>query len=205
MSPRCGLRLRFARWGLKEGQALQLGDFEALAAADVAAGQEIVAADHVGLGLGESGAIAVVGVAGQLGALAADDPVDLVFAGLAAVRTGQGVSLGFVGFGEKFAFFHNRGQLQLKRIQERQFGYDVKFLILLFLPAPKYSILGSAMTKRKVEKFSVTKAVKSNARDTVGQPKPSRVVEDKPKPEGRGEKHKPSLETLIESGEKEGD
>ena len=184
---------------------MELGDFEALAATDVGAGKEIVAADHVWLGLGESGAIAIVGVAGQLGALAADDPADLIFAWLAAMGTGQGVSLGFVGFGEKFAFFHNRGQLQLKRIQERQFGPSVKFLILLFLPAPKYSILGSAMTKRKVEKFSVTKAVKSNARDKVGQPKPSRVVEDKPKPEGRESKHKTSLEELIEQTEESGE
>jgi hypothetical protein len=61
------------------------------------------------------------------------------------------------------------------------------------------------MTKRKVEKFSVTKAVKSNARDQVGQPKPSRVLEDKPKIEGRESKHKTSLEELIESGEKDGD
>ena len=59
------------------------------------------------------------------------------------------------------------------------------------------------MTKRKVEKFSVTKAVKSNARDQVGQPKPSRVVEDRPKTEGRESKHKPSLVRLIESGEGE--
>jgi hypothetical protein len=57
------------------------------------------------------------------------------------------------------------------------------------------------MTKRKKEKFSVTKAVKSNARDQVGQPKPSRVVEDRPKPEGRESKHKASLEQIIESGE----
>jgi hypothetical protein len=72
---------------------------------------------------------------------------------------------------------------------------DEKFLVLLFLPAPKYSILGSAMTKRKVEKFSVTKAVKSNARDQVGQPKPSRVLpEEKPKSEGRESKHKTKLE-----------
>ena len=61
------------------------------------------------------------------------------------------------------------------------------------------------MTKRKVEKFSVTNAVKSNARDQVGQPKPSRVVEDKPKPEGRESKHKTSLEELIELAEKDGD
>jgi hypothetical protein len=65
----------------------------------------------------------------------------------------------------------------------------------------KYSILGSAMAKRKLEKFSVTKAVKSNARDQVGQPKPGRVVDDRPKPEGRKSKHKPSLEDVIEAGE----
>jgi hypothetical protein len=59
------------------------------------------------------------------------------------------------------------------------------------------------MTKRKVEKFSVTKAVKSNARDQVGQPKPSRVLEDRPKNEGRESKHKTSLEDLIEKAEKE--
>ena len=57
------------------------------------------------------------------------------------------------------------------------------------------------MTKRKVEKFSVTKAVKANAREQVGQPKPSRVLPDKPKAEGRESKHKSKLEDLIESGE----
>jgi hypothetical protein len=55
------------------------------------------------------------------------------------------------------------------------------------------------MTKRKVEKFSVTKAVKSNARDLVGQPKPSRVVDDRPKGEGRESKHKTNLIDLVES------
>ncbi len=59
------------------------------------------------------------------------------------------------------------------------------------------------MTKRKVEKFSVTKAVKSNARDQVGQPKASRVIEERPKEEGRESKHKPSLEELIEAGDEE--
>lgn len=57
------------------------------------------------------------------------------------------------------------------------------------------------MTKRKKEEFSVTKAVKANARDVVGQPKASRIVDDRPKPEGRESKHKPSLEKLIESSE----
>ena len=82
---------------------------------------------------------------------------------------------------------------------------DMNFLILLFHPAQKYSILGSGMTKRKKEKFSVTKAVKSNARDVVGQPKPSRVVEDRPKADGRESKHKTSLEELIERSEDAGE
>ena len=60
------------------------------------------------------------------------------------------------------------------------------------------------MTKRKIAKFSVTKAVKSNARDQVGQPKASRFVEDKPKAGERGAKHKERLDELVESGETEG-
>ncbi len=80
----------------------------------------------------------------------------------------------------------------------RSIGRGCDFLDLLFLPGEKYSILGSEMTKRKKEKFSVTKAVKSNARDQVGQPKPSRVIPEKPKAESRESKHKPSLEKLVE-------
>ncbi len=34
-------------------------------------------------------------------------------------------------------------------------------------------------TKKKLKKFSVTKAVKSNARDIVGQPKPAKVIDDR--------------------------
>ena len=56
------------------------------------------------------------------------------------------------------------------------------------------------MTKKKPGKFSVTKAVKSNARDRVGQPKPARVLDTEPKT-GRDEKHKPKLEEMIRSEE----
>jgi hypothetical protein len=52
------------------------------------------------------------------------------------------------------------------------------------------------MAKRKVEKFSATKAVKSNARDRVGQPKPARVVDTEPRT-GRAAKHKPKLEEIL--------
>lgn len=56
--------------------------------------------------------------------------------------------------------------------------------------------------KRKLQEFSVTKAVKSNARERVGQPKPSRVVASEPR-EGRAIKHKQKLEELLkdEGGE----
>lgn len=52
------------------------------------------------------------------------------------------------------------------------------------------------MTKRKPARFSAAKAVKANARERVGQPKPSRIVEDKPRT-GRQAKHKPKLGDLL--------
>lgn len=53
-----------------------------------------------------------------------------------------------------------------------------------------------AMTKRKPGKFSATKAVKANARERVGQPKPARVIDTEPRT-GRATKHKPKLEEII--------
>jgi hypothetical protein len=49
------------------------------------------------------------------------------------------------------------------------------------------------MTKRKPGKFSATKAVKANARERVGQPKPSRVLPAKPRT-GRDAKYKSRLD-----------
>ena len=48
------------------------------------------------------------------------------------------------------------------------------------------------MAKRKPARFSAAKAVKANARERVGQPKPSRVLPDAPRT-GRQAKHKPKL------------
>ena len=56
------------------------------------------------------------------------------------------------------------------------------------------------MAKRKPERFSATKAVKANARERVGQPKPARVVEAKPK-SGRKAKHKEKLEEILRQEE----
>ena len=52
------------------------------------------------------------------------------------------------------------------------------------------------MTKRKLTGFSAAKAVKANARERVGQPKPSRILAERPSA-GRQAKHKPKLEELI--------
>lgn len=56
------------------------------------------------------------------------------------------------------------------------------------------------MAKKKPKKFSVVKAVKTNARDRVGQPKASRILEEKPRTEFRKSKHKATLGEIL-SGE----
>jgi hypothetical protein len=53
------------------------------------------------------------------------------------------------------------------------------------------------MTKRKPAKFSATKAVKANARERVGHPKPARVLATQPRT-GREAKHKPRLDQIIQ-------
>jgi hypothetical protein len=52
------------------------------------------------------------------------------------------------------------------------------------------------MAKRKKETFSAAKAVKANARERVGQPKPSRILPDAPRM-GRKAKYKPKLNELL--------
>ena len=56
------------------------------------------------------------------------------------------------------------------------------------------------MPKRKPVRFSAAKAVKANARERVGQPKPARVVENEPRT-GRHAKHKPKLEEMVRGEE----
>jgi hypothetical protein len=56
------------------------------------------------------------------------------------------------------------------------------------------------MTKRKPGKFSAAKAVKANARERIGQPKPSRTIDTEPRT-GRAAKHKPKLEEILRQQE----
>ena len=66
----------------------------------------------------------------------------------------------------------------------------------LFQSGEIYFILILAVMKRKPARFSAAKAVKANARERVGQPKPARVIEPGPRA-GRAAKHKSKLEDMI--------
>jgi hypothetical protein len=59
------------------------------------------------------------------------------------------------------------------------------------------------MTAKKAKKktFSAVKAVKANARERVGQPRPERVIEEKPRK--RKQKHKASLSEIVDEGNNE--
>jgi hypothetical protein len=65
-----------------------------------------------------------------------------------------------------------------------------------FRPGRLSFILIVVVRKRKPRRFSAAKAVKANARERVGQPKPARVVRSTPRL-GREAKHKPKLEDVI--------
>jgi hypothetical protein len=55
------------------------------------------------------------------------------------------------------------------------------------------------MTKAKKGVFSVTKAVKANARERVGSPPPEVVIpDDKTRAARRSSKHKETLEKLLQ-------
>ena len=55
--------------------------------------------------------------------------------------------------------------------------------------------------KKGKKRFSTVKAVKANARERLGQPKPVRVLEEKNTSQAR-EKHKTSLSELLVASER---
>jgi hypothetical protein len=56
-----------------------------------------------------------------------------------------------------------------------------------------------AKRNRRPEKFSIVKAVKANARERVGQPRPERVIADQPRENSRKEKHRQTMPHLLSS------
>jgi len=59
------------------------------------------------------------------------------------------------------------------------------------------------MAKKRAKKrtFSAVKAVKANARERVGQPKPERILPDTSREEKRGRKHPETLVKLLSEDE----
>lgn len=57
------------------------------------------------------------------------------------------------------------------------------------------------MAKKKLAVFDVAKAVKANARERVGQPKPEKVIESSTREERKVRKHKLTLEKLLKEEE----
>lgn len=57
------------------------------------------------------------------------------------------------------------------------------------------------MAKKRKANFSVTKAVKRNARERVGQPKPEKVIASEPAQARRERRHKQTLKELLQQDE----
>jgi hypothetical protein len=57
------------------------------------------------------------------------------------------------------------------------------------------------MAKKKKPAFSVTKAVKRNARERVGQPKPEKVIESEPQQLRSKRRYKDTLADLLKPEE----
>ena len=54
-----------------------------------------------------------------------------------------------------------------------------------------------AKRKRRPVKFSIVKALKANARERVGQPRPERGIEDPKRARTRKPKHRQTLPQLL--------
>jgi hypothetical protein len=57
------------------------------------------------------------------------------------------------------------------------------------------------VAKKKSKPFSVTKAVKANARAQVGQPRPEKVIVSEGKESKRSRKHKATLIDILNTEE----
>ena len=57
------------------------------------------------------------------------------------------------------------------------------------------------MAKKKKAEFSVTKAVKRNARERVGQPKPEKVIASEPARARQERWHRKTLADLLQNEE----
>ncbi|MGB2837123.1 MAG: hypothetical protein WBC30_15965, partial [Candidatus Sulfotelmatobacter sp.] len=101
---------------VSEDHRLHAGNFKPFPAAHVLAGHQIVFAQHVGAGLGEASAVALISASGKLAFLGAHHPSDFVFCWLMAMRTVQGCHLLLSALVEKIALFHETRLLHVRSV-----------------------------------------------------------------------------------------
>jgi hypothetical protein len=194
VSKSCSMPSAATQTTLKERDGLYAGDLKWPAASRIDAGNLVVATHHVALRFGELGAVALIGAARHLAFLAAHQPLQLILARLAAVRAGKRVLARLRPLVKEVAFVHRsivRLFFKLKmQLSPSQRGAK-NCAILAAMAATKKS-------RSRKQVFSVTKAVKANARARVGQPKPERVLPDDTKTARATRKHKTSLQQLIQ-------
>jgi hypothetical protein len=180
---------------LQEGHGLNSRDVEALAAADVLAAHHVVGARHIRLELRKTGAIPLIRVAREAILLPPHQPAYLVLVRFAAVGASEGVRACLRLFIIKIAFFHLGTHFQ--RHSGKSIPYSRGGGNRVVLVEEERDVA----PKKKLKKFSVTKAVKSNARDVVGQPKPAKVMDDRDRVEKRKARHKTTLGDLLKNQE----
>jgi hypothetical protein len=178
---------------------LQARNLEPLAAPNVLATDHIISAHHVRLCLGESGPVSLVCPARQLIFFAPYQPSYLIFFGLAAMWAGQRVLSLFRFLVEEVPFFHG---LETRFPGERKNSSAEIYRSIPYLDSDSITAgleedRFMAKRKRRPEKFSVVKAVKANARERVGQPRPERVIEDPKRAQRRKPKHPQTLPQLL--------
>ena len=117
---------------------MQRRDLKALAASDVLAANHVIATHHVGLRLGEAGAVALIGMARQRCLLAPDQPCDGIFVGFSAVGAGESVRALLRPLIKKVAFLHavpslsaGKEHLPVVAIEQYSDGHCVRKSLML--------------------------------------------------------------------------
>ena len=175
---------------------LNARNIEALTAAHILTHHQVIFAQHVGTGLGETSPVALIGARWQLALLGAHDPGNFILRGLMAMRTVQRCWFLLGALVEKLTFFHSVA-LAVAVARLRAAGIGRPTSIITGLGEASYGKMDAmARKKKKVKRFRAVQAVKALARERIGIPPALQVVPDKKRKEP--EKHKLTLGKMLE-------
>ena len=175
---------------------LNARNIEALTAAHILTHHQVIFAQHVRTGLGETSPVALIGARWQLALLGAHDPGNFILRGLMAMRTVQRCWFLLGALVEKLTFFHSVA-LALAVARLRAAGIGRPTSIITGLGEASYGKMDAmARKKKKVKRFRAVQAVKALARERIGIPPALQVVPDKKRKEP--EKHKLTLGKMLE-------